>query len=193
MISSPSGGGKTTVFRAILKWRPMYRYSVSVTTRPPRRNETHGNDYFFISDDEFDNKIESGEFAEWAWVHGYRYGTLEQSINDALDTGDVIIFDLDVQGADSIKKAFPEEAILIFILPPSREELSRRLYARKTDMQDVIEQRIKNADEEVRRIYEYDYLVVNDALETCIDNVDSIISAELCRPGRILPIEGWQL
>ncbi|MCD6532382.1 guanylate kinase [bacterium] len=191
VISSPSGGGKTTVYRAILSRHPDYKYSVSTTTRPPRTNERHGVDYFFLSDEEFDEKIKNGEFVEWAYVHGHRYGTLKKFVEESLASDEVLIFDLDVQGAASMKAAYPDESVLIFLLPPSREELRQRLIRRGTDPIEVIEQRLKNAEQEIKRIPEYDYLVINDDLQQCIDRVDAIITAELCRPFRVLPVPGW--
>ncbi|RKZ31508.1 guanylate kinase, partial [bacterium] len=162
------------------------------TTRPPRNNEKNGYDYFFLSDEEFDKKIENDEFVEWAWVHGYRYATLKKVVDNALKNNNVLIFDLDVQGADSMKSAYPREAVLIFLLPPTREELRKRLMQRKTDSPEIIAQRLKNAELEIKKITEYNYLVINDDLENCIQSVDSIITAELCRPQRILPVDGWQ-
>ena len=193
VISSPSGGGKTTVYRAILARHSEYKYSVSATTRPPRPNEQHGVDYFFLSDEEFDQKLANGEFVEWAWVHGHRYGTLKKFVEEALANDEVLIFDLDVQGAAAIKSAYPHNAVLIFLLPPSREELKQRLLRRGTDAPEEIEQRLKNAEKEVKRIPEYDYLVINDDLQKCIDKVDAIITAELCRPFRVLPVPGWNI
>ena len=189
VISSPSGGGKTTVFKAILKKHPDYKYSVSATTRPIRGNEKDGVDYSFLSDEEFDKKIKSDEFVEWALVHGHRYGTLKKFVRDALDNGDVIIFDLDVQGAVSMKEAYPVESVLIFLLPPSHKELKRRLHMRKTDTPEVIAQRLKNAEDEIKHISEYNYTVINDDLQLCIDKVDSIITVELSSPYRVLPIK----
>ena len=184
VLLSPSGGGKTTIYRAILERHPEFMYSISATTRPPRINEINGVDYIFLSDDEFLNKIDNGEFIEWAFVHGYRYGTLRATVESALKKGAVMLFDLDVQGADAMKKKFPEDVVNIFILPPTREELKRRLIMRKTDKEDVIELRLRNADAEVKKAMEYDYIVINDDLNIAIDKVDAIISAELCRPQR---------
>ena len=191
VISSPSGGGKTTVFQAILSRHPQYKYSISATTRPARGNEKNGYDYFFLTDEQFDAKIKAGDFVEWAFVHGHRYGTIKKFVDKALEDGDVLIFDLDVQGANSMQKVYPSESILVFLLPPSREELKQRLLARKTDSIEVISQRLKNAENEIKRIPQYDYLVINDDLNVCIDKVDSIITAELCRPDRLLPVKGW--
>ncbi len=193
VLSSPSGGGKTTIYRAVLKQHPEYKYSVSATTRPRRGKEQDGTDYFFLSDEEFLEKVDNGEFVEWAFVHGYRYGTLKSTVRDALSHGDVLLFDLDVQGADAMKKAFPDDVVNIFILPPSREELRKRLTARKTDQPDVINLRLRNAEGEVKKAITYDYIVINDDLDTAINRVDSIITAELCRPEMQLPISGWGL
>ncbi|MCD6417362.1 guanylate kinase [bacterium] len=193
VLSSPSGGGKTTIYRAILERHPSYKYSVSATTRPMRNGEVDGIDYHFLTDEEFLRKIDAGEFVEWAFVHGYRYGTLKSTVNDALSSGEVLLFDLDVQGADAMQKAFPDDVVNIFILPPSREELRRRLTARKTDQPDVINLRLRNAENEVKKAVNYDYIVINDDLETAISQVDAIITAELCRPAMQLPIEGWNL
>ncbi len=193
VLSSPSGGGKTTIYRAILERHPEYKYSVSATTRPRRGEEQNGIDYFFLSDEEFLEKIDSGEFVEWAFVHGYRYGTLKSTVKKALSEGDVLLFDLDVQGADAMKKTFPDEVVNIFILPPSREELRKRLTARKTDQPDVINLRLRNAEGEVKKAINYDYIVINDDLNTAINQVDSIVTAELCRPQMQLPILGWGL
>ncbi len=193
VLSSPSGGGKTTVYRALLERHPDFMYSVSATTRPPRPNERNGVDYHFLSDEEFERRVEAGDFVEWAWVHGHRYGTLHATVKSALARGAVMLFDLDVQGAAAMKAAYPAQTITIFILPPSRKELARRLFARGTDSQEVIEVRLRNADEEVKRAHEYDYIVINDDLAACIDTVDCIIRSELCRPHRVLPIAGWEL
>ena len=193
VLSSPSGGGKTTIYRAILEKHPEHTYSVSATTRPMRPNEVHGKDYSFFSEEEFAAKIARGEFIEWAFVHGYRYGTLHSTVGKALENGEVMLFDLDVQGAESMAKAFPDDVVNIFILPPTREELKKRLVARQTDNLDVITQRLKNAEDEILRATKYDYLVVNDNLDKCIAQIDAIITAELCRPKRQLPLDGWEI
>lgn len=193
VLSSPSGGGKTTIFHAILKKHPNYSYSISTTTRPPRANEKNGMDYHFISEKQFLEKIKKGEFVEWAFVHGYRYGTLKTTVQEAFERESIILFDLDVQGAESMKKAFPIDAVNIFILPPTPVELEKRLRARKSDSDKVIEQRLKNAEEEIKRTPHYDYVVINDELEWAVSQVDFIIEAELCRPRRILPLPEWKL
>lgn len=189
VLSSPSGGGKTSIYRGLLELNPSYRYSVSVTTRPPRPGEQDGIDYFFYDDEKFSQLILQGKFVEWALVHGYRYGTLKETVYNALASGDVLLFDLDVQGAESIKQEFFEDAISVFILPPSRAELERRLHERKTDSDEMIKLRLRNADEEVAKANRFDYIVINDILENCIKKIDCIIKAELCRARRMLPIE----
>lgn len=189
VLSSPSGGGKTSIYRELLIRNPSYKYSVSATTRPPRPGEQNGVDYFFYDDNKFVDMIAKGEFIEWAWVHGYRYGTLRQTLQEALSSASVMLFDLDVQGAKSIKQRFPEDAVTIFILPPSRPELERRLRVRGTDSDEIIKLRLKNADEEIARISEFDYIVNNDILESCVQKIECIITAELCKTHRILPIE----
>jgi len=129
ILSSPSGGGKTSVYKGLLSRHEDFLYSISVTTRPKRADEKDGVDYFFVSDDEFDTMIEKKEFVEWAWVHGYRYGTLKKFVDKALVEGRVMLFDVDVQGAESIRKAYPQHSVRIFIIPPTKEELERRLRA----------------------------------------------------------------
>ena len=193
ILSSPSGGGKTSVYKGLLSRHEDFLYSISVTTRPKRADEKDGVDYFFVSDDEFDTMIEKKEFVEWAWVHGYRYGTLKKFVDKALVEGRVMLFDVDVQGAESIRKAYPQHSVRIFIIPPTKEELERRLRARGTDPEETILVRLKNADEEVKHAPYYDYIVVNDELARCIDDVEKIISAELMRPFRVLPVGDWEI
>lgn len=189
VLASPSGGGKTSIYRELLARNPSYKYSVSATTRPPRQGEQNGVDYFFYDDNKFVEMIANGEFIEWAWVHGYRYGTLKRTLQEALSSASVMLFDLDVQGAKSIKQRFPDDTVTIFILPPSRAELERRLRVRGTDSDEIIKLRLKNADEEVARIGEFDYILVNDILESCVQKIECIITAELCKTHRFLPIE----
>jgi guanylate kinase len=156
-------------------------YSVSVTTRPPRRGETDGVHYEFVGDEEFDRLVESGVLAEWAVVHGFRYGTRKSSIRDLTSAGQDVVMDVDVQGGMSIREAFPE-ALLIFVVPPSSKELELRLRARATDATDVIETRLENAREELKWSGRYDHVVVNDDLERAAAEVRDIIVRE--REGR---------
>ena len=183
VISSPSGGGKTTICRKILSDSPDLAYSVSVTNRRPRSGEKEGKDYFFISDEEFSGRIEKGEFAEWAEVHGHSYGTPRSFLEQSLSSGRDIILDIDVRGALRIKKEY-HESCLIFILPPSLKTLAARLKARGTEDKKEIEKRLARAKEELTFLKDYDYVVVNRDLSQAVEEVKSIITAERCRVGR---------
>lgn len=184
VISSPSGGGKTTICQRILKGSPELNYSISVTSRRPRSGEKDGKDYFFISEEEFDEKIGKGEFAEWAEVHGHRYGTPRKFLEEALRSGRDIILDIDVKGALQIKEKY-KESCLIFLLPPSLETLAARLKKRKTDDEKEIEKRLAKAKEELSFLKEYDYAVVNRNLSQAVEEVRTIITAERCRVERM--------
>ncbi len=175
VVSGPSGVGKTTIVRRALEDDPLITYSVSVTTRPPRAGETTGSDYEFVSDSGFDALIEEGALAEWAEVHGHRYGTRASVIRDALERGLDVIMDVDVQGGMSIKRLFPE-ALLIFIDPPSREELERRLRGRATDDEEVIARRLANAIGELEWGPRYDHRVTNEGLDETVRAVMELIA-----------------
>ena len=191
VLSSPSGGGKTSVCKKILSANPEFRYSVSVTTRPPRENEIDGKDYYFKTKEEFAELVAKDAFAEWAFVHGYYYGSLRAPILSALADGAILIFDIDVQGGTKLKKSY-EEAVLIFILPPSYDELVRRLKQRGTESKEQFELRLKNALWEYTFWPKYDYLVINDDLDEATDRVYSIIKAEQSRVSRIRELK-WNL
>ncbi|MCD5401994.1 guanylate kinase, partial [candidate division NPL-UPA2 bacterium] len=180
VISSPSGGGKTTICRKLLKELPELNYSISTTSRSPRPGEKEGKDYFFISGEEFSEKIRKSEFAEWAKVHGHGYGTPRQFLEEALRSGRDIILDIDVKGALQIKEKY-KESRLIFLLPPSLETLAARLKKRKTDDGKEIEKRLARAQEEMAFLKEYDYAVVNRNLSQAVKEVKAIITAERCR------------
>ena len=141
VIAAPSGGGKTSLVKALLEREPGMRLSVSFTTRPPRPGERDGVDYQFIDDATFDRMVAGGEFAEWAWVHGNRYGTTVNAVREALSDGRDVLFDVDYQGGRQIKARFYSEAVLCFLLPPSLDELARRLRSRATDAPEAIERR----------------------------------------------------
>jgi guanylate kinase len=183
VISSPSGGGKSTIVKRLREQHPAYRYSVSVTTRSRRAGETDGRHYSFVTPEEFRRRIDGGYFAEWAQVHGHYYGTPRSFVDRVLTGGEIALFDLDVQGGLQIKEAYPQ-AVLVFVLPPSPQELERRLRGRKTDDEDVIQTRLENAKSEVTYWPQYDYVVVNDSLEDAVASVQAIITAERCRSGR---------
>jgi guanylate kinase len=166
IVSSPSGAGKTTLTKALLKeFDGQLEFSVSYTTRPMRPGETHGRDYWFITADEFERMRERGEFAEHAYVHGNRYGTAQAPIDAALAAGRDVIFDVDWQGGAALSNRWPHDSLKIFVLPPSIEALELRLRQRATDATEVIERRLRKAKEELEHFNEYQYLIVNDDLE----------------------------
>jgi guanylate kinase len=190
VISSPSGTGKTTICHRLIRKSKDYVFSVSATTRPPRKNEKNGRDYHFLTDRQFDRRLKNGEFAEWARVFGYRYGTLRSSIDNALKAAKVLLCDVDVQGGMSIKKSF-NNAVNIFIIPPSLTELRRRLFKRRTESPAQKKVRLKTALEELKFWNLYDYVVVNDELKTAVQEVDMIVAAEKRRAGRLMDNKCW--
>lgn len=183
ILSSPSGGGKTTISRMLLDRRSDVGYSISCTTRPPRANEVHSRDYFFVSRDEFASMRERGEFAESAEVHGNWYGTLRSQVDRVLGQERHVIMDIDVQGARQFRAAYPE-SVLVFLLPPSAEALMQRLTGRQTESGDGFRTRVRAAREELRAAVSYQYAVVNDDLESAYRVVSSIIDAEAVRHAR---------
>jgi guanylate kinase len=183
VISSPSGAGKTTLARALAQTEKL-EFSVSYTTRAPRTGERDGVDYKFVTDEEFSEMIEREEFAEWAVVHGQRYGTAVHTVNRALEDGKDYLFDIDYQGGAQIRKQWPSESVLCFILPPSMAELERRLRRRATDSHEAIERRLAMARGELEHFDEYDYLIVNDNFETALKELTSIYIAARCARAR---------
>jgi len=175
VLSSPSGGGKTTICKALAARHPELKISVSATTRQPRKSEVHGIDYYFMSEKEFFDRVKNKEFIEYENVHGYYYGTLKTEVEKLLKNGYSVLFDIDVNGALTIKKIFPQ-AILIFIRPPSLEELKRRLQHRKTDNPQEIEKRLKRLPEEYAKARLFDYDIINDNLEETIQKIYQIIN-----------------
>lgn len=174
VISAPSGAGKTTILKEVLSEYPGLVLSISATTRPPRPNEVHGKDYFFLSVEQFLSRVNNHDFIEWEKFYDYYYGTLKSFVNDTLDLGKSIIFEVDVKGALSIKNVFPS-ANLIFIDPPSVEELKRRLAARNTECEADFKKRIERAELELSFKNKFDYVVVNSEIETAVKNVKKII------------------
>ena len=183
VISGPSGVGKNSVLNRVLKERNDIFYSISATTRPPRRNEVNGKDYYFLAKDEFEKAIESGGLLEWALVYDNYYGTPRKAVEERLNKGQHVIMDLDTQGAARVRNNLPE-AVLIFLLPPSREELKRRLLARKSEAKAAVERRLACFDNELAAIDRYNYVVVNDLLENACRKVTAIITAEEARVDR---------
>ena len=178
VLSSPSGAGKSTISRMLLDADPDVTMSVSATTRPKRPGERDDIDYHFVDDARFDRLIAAGEFVEWAHVFGYRYGTPKAPVKAALKEGRDILFDIDWQGARQLEPDFGEHLVTIFLLPPSMQELERRLQARGTDSAEVIADRMRRAADEIDHWAEYQYVLVNRAMDDCLTKVKAIVSAE---------------
>jgi guanylate kinase len=184
VLSAPSGAGKTTLAHRFRAAHPDAVFSVSATTRAPRGAERDGVDYHFVSPARFADLVAAGAFAEWAEVHGHRYGTLKATVEAALAAGRIALFDIDVQGGAQIQAHWPAEAATVFVLPPSPQELERRLRARSTDSEEVIQRRLGAARAEVERgLATYAYVVVNDQLERAAGCVDAIAAHERARRG----------
>lgn len=186
VISAPSGAGKTSLCKEIVDFFPRLRHSVSYTTRPPRAGEVDGRDYHFVARDAFDRMAAAGRFAEWAEVHGNCYGTAIATLEEARDSGYDLLLEIDCQGAAQIKRNY-RHGVFVFILPPSIDELRRRLEGRGTDSAEIIARRIENARGEILQAAWYDYLVVNDVFSRARDEFRAIILAENCRSARVLP------
>jgi guanylate kinase len=184
IISAPSGSGKSTLVTRLFREVPGLRFSVSYTTRKPRGNEKEGVDYCFISREEFEARMEKGEFLEHACVFGNYYGTHISELEKAKDEGKDLVLDIDVQGAAQLKHKLPE-AVTIFVLAPSRQILEQRLRSRSEDPDPVIVRRLNDAASEIRNYDRYDYIVVNDDLERSAETLASIVTAERARRTRI--------
>ncbi|CUS97866.1 guanylate kinase [Candidatus Chrysopegis kryptomonas] len=174
VVSAPSGSGKTTIAKKILEKFPFIKFSVSATTRPKRNGEVDGKDYFFLTREEFEKKIQNGELLEWEEIYGNYYGTLKSVVETALKNGDVLLFDVDVNGAISIKRKFPDDAVLIFIKPPNMEVLKERLKRRGTENEEQLKKRIERVPMELEKSSYFDYIFVNDKLE---DTVKAVLRA----------------
>lgn len=184
VLSSPSGAGKSTLAKKLLASDPDIRLSVSATTRPPRPGETDGHDYHFVDIATFKQMAADGEFLEWAHVFGHRYGTPKAPVETMLDNGRDVLFDIDWQGTQQLYQEAGSDVVRIFILPPSIDELERRLRSRATDSDDVIARRMDRARAEIGHWDGYDYVLVNDNVELCFAKVQDILSAERLRRAR---------
>ena len=184
VITAPSGAGKSTLVKRLRASLDEIAFSISYTTRSPRIGEKNGREYFFVSTSDFEKMQAEDQFLEWAKVHSNYYGTHRTTVEQALVAGKDLILDIDVQGAEQIKRAMPQ-AVLIFIMPPSFEALSERLHTRNLDATEVIERRLKEASFEVARYLEFDYVIINDELEQATEYLIAIAKAERLKPQRI--------
>jgi guanylate kinase len=184
IISAPSGSGKSTLVNVVRRTLPNLEFSISYTTREPRGAEKNGCEYFFITREQFEEMIRNDEFLERANVFGNYYGTAKRFLNQAAADAKDLLLDIDVQGAQQIKAKLPE-AVSVFILPPNRAELERRLRERSQDSEEVIQKRLKAAGREIENYWKYDYILVNDRLEDSVDALNAILLSErLRRNGR---------
>jgi guanylate kinase len=183
VLSAPSGCGKTTIARRLLAERPALGYSVSATTRAPRAGEVAGQAYHFLSPEEFERRVRAGDFIEWAEYAGHRYGTLRSEIERILGSGRTAILDIEVQGARQVRRHMPD-AVHVFILPPSGAALAARLRGRYTEDPASLRARLERAAQEVLAVSEYDYVVVNDDLDTAVAEVGAILDGEGRRVSR---------
>jgi guanylate kinase len=177
VVAAPSGAGKSSLVKALLELDKQVQPSVSHTTRPPRGQEKHGREYFFVSTQEFDQMVLGDAFVEWAHVHGQRYGTSKKAIEERIAQGADVILEIDFQGALQIKRIFAN-AVLVFILPPSWEELRSRLERRGEDAPDIIELRLQNAAEEMVKASEFDFVIINELFERALFDLKAIVHAQ---------------
>ena len=184
VLSSPSGAGKTTLSRRLLESDAAISMSVSVTTRAPRSGEEEGKDYFFVSPSMFTQMVQGGAFLEHASVFGNHYGTPYEPVQLALAKGRDVLFDIDWQGTQQLRQRAGDDLVSIFVLPPSHEELERRLRARAQDTEDVVQSRMAKASGEISHWAEYDYVVINDDLDSTLAKIRTILEAERMRRGR---------
>ncbi|MBS6610222.1 MULTISPECIES: guanylate kinase [Peptoniphilus] len=183
VLSGPSGSGKGTVSEALMKNNDDIIFSTSVTTRTPRPGEVNGENYFFATREEFEEMVEKGELLEYAFVHTNYYGTPKKFVFDEIEKGEIVLLEIDVQGALQIKEKY-KEAVFIFLIPPTMDELKSRLVKRDTETEDEIETRYRNAFKELDFVGEYDYFVINDVLENAVSSIENIIAAEKLRVKR---------
>jgi guanylate kinase len=177
VVAAPSGAGKSSLVKALMELDAGVQPSVSHTTRAPRGQEFHGREYFFIDDDQFDDMVANNAFLEWAYVHGNRYGTSKSTIEERISQGLDVVLEIDFQGAVQIKRLFAN-AVLIFILPPSWEELRARLQRRGEDTAEVIEIRLANAATEMARAHEFDFVIINQLFDKALFDLKAIVHAQ---------------
>jgi guanylate kinase len=177
VVSAPSGAGKTTIVKAMLAKYPSFLFSVSATTRPKRESEIDGSDYFFLQRQEFERRVNTGQLVEWEEIYGNLYGTLRSEVDKALSVGKVMLFDIDVKGGLSIKRAYPDDSVLIFIRPPSIEILEARLRGRRTEDEVTFRRRMDRVAMEMSLAATFDYQVINDDLQAAIAEVDRLVVA----------------
>ncbi|MFV0439741.1 MAG: guanylate kinase [Lachnospirales bacterium] len=181
IISGPSGSGKGTIVKLLDKEK--YALSISMTTREPRKGEVHGKDYFFVSKEKFVELRKNKEFLEHVEFCGNMYGTPRSYVRDKVNEGKFVILEIDVFGALQIKELYPN-SVLVFVVPPSMEELRKRLTGRGTEDEQTIERRLRRASDEIEVVDKYDYIIINDEVERCKDIIDAITVAEKCKPKR---------
>jgi len=184
IISSPSGGGKTTLTRKLIERVPGINHSIAYTTRKPRQDEKDGLDYHFISSRRFEDMVNRGEMLEWAEIYGHRYGTCKNTVQKLQTLGNDVILTIDTQGAAQLRSS-GLNAVFIFLLPPSEETLAKRLHKRDRDTEEMIRLRLAFSRHEFRQIHHYDYIVINDSLEQALEELAAIITAERCRKDRV--------
>ncbi len=183
VISGPSGAGKGTVCKALVKKHDLW-VSVSATTRSPRAGEVEGESYYFITREEFRSRIEKGDFLEYAEVYGNLYGTPKPNVMEKLEEGKDVILEIDIQGALKVKETYPE-GVFIFLLPPSMEELKKRIINRGSETKESLMTRFKSAYKEVNYVSKYNYAVINDTVDEAVEKIESILTAERCRVDRM--------
>ena len=191
VLSSPSGAGKSTISRALLEKHPDLTMSVSATTRPMRPGEVEGKDYYFIDKAKFEDMVADGDFLEHAQVFDNYYGTPRPPVVKALEQGKDVLFDVDWQGTQQLRQNARDDLVSIFILPPSVEELERRLYARAQDPADVVKKRMAKATSEMSHWAEYDYIIINEAIEHSVREAKAILSAERLKLMRQIGMSEW--
>jgi guanylate kinase len=184
VVSAPSGAGKSSICQRLLQACPEIKFSVSYTSRPPRTNEVNGKDYYFISREEFQARIDQGEFVEWVENYGHFYGSSKKTMEEFLHDGKDLLLDIESRGAKNIKQKF-KGGVYVFVLPPSRLELLKRLEGRGCETGEVIQNRFDNAESELKEISWYDYVIFNKDLETAVNQLTAIYVAQKCKRSRL--------